>query len=66
MEAEDLVFDEIMGRWVPPSEYNEFINVMLTETEHQRKIKDGIGSDLAYPEYNLKVIQDIAKEKYDR
>jgi hypothetical protein len=66
MEAEDLVFDEIMGRWIPPSEYNEFINVMLTETEHQHKIKNGVESNLTYSEYNLKVIREITKEKYDR
>jgi hypothetical protein len=64
MEAEELVFDEMMGRWVSPAEYEDFINLMLEETETQREIKDGIESDLAYPAYNLKVIQDIAKERY--
>jgi hypothetical protein len=39
---------------------------MLEETETQREIKDGIKSDLNYPEYNLKVIQDIAKGKNNR
>jgi len=66
MEEQELVFDEMMGRWVSPAEYEEFINLMLEETETQREIKDGIKSDLNYPEYNLKVIQDIAKERNDR
>jgi hypothetical protein len=63
---ENLVFDEMMGRWVSPAEYEEFINLMLEETNSQHTIKKGIESDLNYPEYNLRVIQDIAKEKYDR
>jgi hypothetical protein len=66
MEEQELVFDEMMGRWVSPAEYEEFINLMLEETETQREIKDGIKSDLNYPEYNLKVIQDIAKGKNNR
>lgn len=66
MTEEELVFDEMMGRWVSPSEYEEFINLMLEETETQREIKNGIESDLNYPEYNLKVIQDITKEKNNR
>jgi hypothetical protein len=63
---ENLVFDEMMGRWVSPAEYEEFINLMLEETNSQHTIKKGIESDLNYPEYNLRVIQDITKEKYDR
>jgi hypothetical protein len=63
---ENLVFDEMIGRWVSPAEYEEFINLMLEETNSQHTIKKGIESDLNYPEYNLRVIQDIAKEKYDR
>jgi hypothetical protein len=66
MEEQELVFDEMMGRWVSPAEYEDFINLMLEETETQREIKDRIESDLAYPAYNLKVIQDIAKERNDR
>ena len=42
MEEQELVFDEMMGRWVSPAEYEEFINLMLEETETQREIKDGI------------------------
>jgi hypothetical protein len=63
---ENLVFDEMIGRWVSPTEYEEFINLMLEETNSQHTIKKGIESDLNYPEYNLRVIQDITKEKYDR
>lgn len=63
MEVEDLVFDEMLGHWVSPSEYDEFIEAVLEETKTQREIKDGIESDLAYPEYNLLVIREIAKEK---
>ena len=63
---ENLVFDEMIGRWVSPAEYEEFINLMLEETNSQHTIKKGIESDLNYPEYNLRVIQDITKEKYDR
>ena len=66
MTEEELVFDEMMGRWVSPSEYEEFIKLMLEETETQREIKNGIESDFNYPEHNLKVIQDITKEKNNR
>lgn len=60
---ENLVFDEMMGRWVSPAEYEEFINLMLEETNSQHAIKKGIESDLNYPEYNLRVIQDIRNNK---
>jgi hypothetical protein len=51
---EDLVFNEITGYWVSPSEYEEFINLILEETETQREIKDGI--ELDYPEFDLNII----------
>ena len=60
---ENLVFDEMIGRWVSPAEYEEFINLMLEETNSQHTIKKGIESDLNYPEYNLRVIQDIRNNK---
>ena len=66
MEAEELVFDEMMGRWVSAEQYEEFINLMLKETNLQHEIKNGIELDLPYPEYNLRVIQDIANERYSK
>ena len=62
MEAEELVFDEMMGRWVSAEQYEEFINLMLKETNLQHEIKNGIESN-SYSEYNLRVIQDIASER---
>jgi hypothetical protein len=62
MEAEELVFDEMMGRWVSTEQYEEFINLMLKETNLQHEIKNGIESN-SYSEYNLRVIQDIASER---
>ena len=28
---EDLVFDEMIGRWVSPAEYEEFIEAMMDD-----------------------------------
>jgi hypothetical protein len=28
---EDLVFDEMIGRWVSPTEYEEFIEAMMDD-----------------------------------
>jgi hypothetical protein len=45
--SEEMFYDEMIGRWVTPSEYNEFISLMFEEmTQNQIDIKSGIESDL--------------------
>ena len=45
--SEEMFYDEMIGRWVTPSEYNEFISLMFEEmTQNQIDIKAGIESDL--------------------
>jgi len=61
--GEEMFYDEMIGRWVTPSEYNEFMELLMEETQSQRDIQAGINSDLAYPEYNLRVVQETMKER---
>ena len=52
---EDRIFDEMIGRWVTPQEYDDFIYAMMEDDD-----------SLKYPEYNLRVIQDIANERNNK
>ena len=63
---EEMFYDEMIGRWVTPSEYNEFIKLLIEETQSQRDIQVGINSDLSYPEYNLIVVQDTMRERLSK
>jgi hypothetical protein len=42
-----MFYDEMIGRWLTPSEYDEYVSLMFEEmTQNQIDIKAGIESDL--------------------
>ena len=45
--SEEMFYDEMIGRWLTPSEYDEYVSLMFEEmTQNQIDIKAGIESDL--------------------
>jgi hypothetical protein len=45
--SEEMFYDEMIGRWLTPSEYDEYVCLMFEEmTQNQIDIKAGIESDL--------------------
>ena len=51
--SEEMFYDEMIGRWLTPSEYDEYVSLMFEEmTQNQIDIKAGIESDLIQERYS--------------
>ena len=55
--GEEMFFDEMIGRWVTPSEYDEFISLMFEQMEQDT---------LKYPQYQNSVLQSEMNERLSK
>lgn len=52
---DEYVYDEMIGRWVTVSEYEDFVQALIEEQQ--------IDTGLKYPEYQMVALQEAIKDR---